>query len=138
MDCDWHERIKMQAALQKYVDHSLSVTCNLPKGTTEDVVEDVYRTAWESGCKGCTIYVDGSRDGVLIGKEEKKKCECKEFLETTTPKRPKKLPCKIIRFSNKGVKWIAAVGLYESKPYEIFTGLAEKLNNLLNSLSQQS
>ena len=128
MDCDWHERIKMQAALQKYVDHSLSVTCNLPKGTTEAVVEDVYRTAWESGCKGCTIYVDGSRDGVLINKDEKKKCECNEFIETNTPKRPKKLPCKIIKFSNKGVKWIAAVGLYEGKPYEIFTGLAEKLN----------
>ncbi len=128
MDCDWHERINMQAALQRYVDHSLSVTCNLPKGTTEEVVEDVYRTAWESGCKGCTIYVDGSRDGVLINKEEKKKCECKEFLETNTPKRPKKLPCKIIKFSNKGTKWIAAVGLYEGKPYEIFTGLAEKLN----------
>lgn len=128
MDCDWHERINMQAALQRYVDHSLSVTCNLPKGTSEEVVEDVYRTAWESGCKGCTIYVDGSRDGVLINKEEKKKCECKEFLETNTPKRPKKLPCKIIKFSNKGTKWIAAVGLYEGKPYEIFTGLAEKLN----------
>ena len=128
MDCDWHERINMQAALQKYVDHSLSVTCNLPKGTTEEVVEDVYRTAWESGCKGCTIYVDGSRDGVLINKDEKKKCECQEFIETNTPKRPKKLPCKIIKFSNKGVKWIAAVGLYEGKPYEIFTGLAEKLN----------
>lgn len=128
MDCDWHERINMQAALQRYVDHSLSVTCNLPKGTTEDIVEDVYRTAWESGCKGCTIYVDGSRDGVLINKEEKKKCECAEFMDTTTPKRPKKLPCKIIRFSNKGVKWIAAVGLYEGRPYEIFTGLAEKLN----------
>lgn len=128
MDCDWHERINMQAALQKYVDHSLSVTCNLPKGTTEEVVEDVYRTAWESGCKGCTIYVDGSRDGVLINKDEKKKCECHEFIETNTPKRPKKLPCKIIKFSNKGVKWIAAVGLYEGKPYEIFTGLAEKLN----------
>lgn len=128
MDCDWHERINMQAALQKYVDHSLSVTCNLPKGTTEEVVEDVYRTAWESGCKGCTIYVDGSRDGVLINKDEKKKCECNEFIETNTPKRPKKLPCKIIKFSNKGVKWIAAVGLYEGKPYEIFTGLAEKLN----------
>ena len=128
MDCDWRERINMQAALQRYVDHSLSVTCNLPKGTSEEVVEDVYRTAWESGCKGCTIYVDGSRDGVLINKEEKKKCECKEFLETNTPKRPKKLPCKIIKFSNKGTKWIAAVGLYEGKPYEIFTGLAEKLN----------
>jgi ribonucleoside-diphosphate reductase alpha chain len=128
MDCDWHERINMQAALQKYVDHSLSVTCNLPKGTTEEVVEDVYRTAWESGCKGCTIYVDGSRDGVLINKDEKKKCECNEFIETNTPKRPKKLPCKIVKFSNRGEKWVAAVGLYEGRPYEIFTGLAEKLN----------
>lgn len=128
MDCDWHERIEMQAALQHYVDHSLSVTCNLPKGTSEDVVEDVYKTAWELGCKGCTIYVDGSRDGVLINKEEKKECECNKFIETNTPKRPKKLPCKIVRFSNKGEKWIAAVGLYEGKPYEIFTGLAGKLN----------
>lgn len=128
MDCDWHERINMQAALQRYVDHSLSVTCNLPKGTTEDVVEDVYRTAWESGCKGCTIYVDGSRDGVLINKDDKKKCECKEFIEANAPKRPKKLPCKIVKFTNKGDKWIAAVGLFEGKPYEIFTGLAEKLN----------
>ena len=128
MDCDWHERVNMQGRIQKYVDHSISVTVNLPKGTSEETVEDVYRTAWESGCKGSTIYVDGCRDGVLINKEEKKKCECSEFIDTTTPKRPKKLPCKIIKFSNKGVKWIAAVGLYEGRPYEIFTGLAEKLN----------
>ena len=128
MDCDWHERVNMQGKIQKYVDHSISVTVNLPKGTSEETVEDVYRTAWESGCKGSTIYVDGCRDGVLINKEEKKKCECSEFIDTTTPKRPKKLPCKIIKFSNKGVKWIAAVGLYEGRPYEIFTGLAEKLN----------
>ena len=128
MDCDWHERVNMQGKIQKFVDHSISVTVNLPKGTSEDVVEDVYKTAWLSGCKGCTIYVDGSRDGVLITKEEKKKCECNEFIDTTTPKRPKKLPCKVIKFSNKGVKWIAAVGLYEGRPYEIFTGLAEKLN----------
>lgn len=126
MDCDWHERINMQAALQRYVDHSLSVTCNLPKGTSEEVVEDVYRTAWLSGCKGCTIYVDGCRDGVLVNKEEKK-CECNKFMESVSPKRPKKLPCQIVRFSNKGTKWIAAVGLYEDKPYEIFTGIAEKL-----------
>jgi ribonucleoside-diphosphate reductase alpha chain len=118
----------MQGKIQKFVDHSISVTVNLPRGTSEQTVEDVYKTAWLSGCKGCTIYVDGSRDGVLINKDEKKKCECKEFLDTTTPKRPKKLPCKIIRFSNKGEKWIAAVGLYEGRPYEIFTGLAEKLN----------
>lgn len=128
MDCDWHERVNMQGKIQKYVDHSISVTVNLPKGTSEETVEDVYKTAWLSGCKGCTIYVDGSRDGVLINKDTKKKCDCMEFMDTTTPKRPKKLPCKIIRFSNKGVKWIAAVGLYEGRPYEIFTGLAEKLN----------
>ena len=128
MDCDWHERVNMQGKIQKYVDHSISVTVNLPKGTSEETVEDVYKTAWFSGCKGSTIYVDGCRDGVLINKEEKKKCECSEFIDTTTPKRPKKLPCKIIKFSNKGVKWIAAVGLYEGRPYEIFTGLAEKLN----------
>ena len=129
MDCDWHERVNMQGKIQKFVDHSISVTVNLPRGTSEETVEDVYKTAWLSGCKGCTIYVDGSRDGVLITKDEgKKKCECNEFLDTTTPKRPKKLPCKVIKFSNKGVKWIAAVGLYEGRPYEIFTGLAEKLN----------
>ncbi len=128
MDCDWHERVNMQGEIQRYIDHSISVTVNLPRGTSEETVEDVYKTAWLSGCKGCTIYVDGSRDGVLVNKEEKKKCDCTEFLETNTPKRPKKLPCKIIKFSNKGVKWIAAVGLYEDRPYEIFTGLAEKLN----------
>ena len=129
MDCDWHERVNMQGKIQKYVDHSISVTVNLPRGTSEDVVEDVYKTAWLAGCKGCTIYVDGSRDGVLITKDEKKKkCECTDFTEANAPKRPKKLPCKIVRFSNKGEKWIAAVGLYESKPYEIFSGLADKLN----------
>lgn len=133
MDCDWHERINMQASLQKYIDHSISVTINLPKNISEDVVEDIYKTAWLSGCKGCTIYVDGCRDGILINKEEKKDCECKKFIETVSPKRPKKLPCEIVRFSNRGVKWIAAVGLYENKPYEIFTGLAEKLNIPVNA-----
>ena len=128
MDCDWHERINMQGAIQKYNCHAISCTVNLPKGTSEEVVEDVYKTAWLSGCKGCTIYVDGCRDGVLITKDKDKKCECNKFMETVSPKRPKKLPCQIVRFSNKGTKWIAAVGLYEGKPYEIFTGLAEKLD----------
>lgn len=128
MDCDWHERINMQGAIQKYNCHAISCTVNLPKGTSEEVVEDVYKTAWLSGCKGCTIYVDGCRDGVLITKDNDKKCECNKFMETVSPKRPKKLPCQIVRFSNKGTKWIAAVGLYEDKPYEIFTGLAEKLD----------
>lgn len=127
MDCDWHERINMQGAIQKYNCHAISCTVNLPKGTSEEVVEDVYKTAWKSGCKGCTIYVDGCRDGVLITKDEKKDCGCNKFVESTPPKRPKKLPCQIMRFSNKGLKWIAAVGILEGKPYEIFSGLAEKL-----------
>lgn len=132
MDCDWHERINMQAALQRYVDHSLSVTCNLPKGTSEEVVEDVYKTAWLSGCKGCTIYVDGCRDGVLINKDEKKECDCKQFTQSTAPKRPKRLPCQIMRFNNRGTKWIAVVGLYEDKPYEIFTGVADRFDIPVN------
>lgn len=132
MDCDWHERINMQGAIQKYNCHAISCTVNLPKGTPEEVVEDVYKTAWKSGCKGCTIYVDGCRDGVLINKEEKK-CECNKFMESVSPKRPKKLPCQIVRFSNRGTKWIATVGLYEDKPYEIFTGMAEKLNVPVNA-----
>lgn len=127
MDCDWKEKVKMQGAMQKYVDHSISVTINLPKGTPENIVSELYKTAWESGCKGCTIYVDGSRDGVLISKD-KKDCGCKDFLEKDAPKRPKSLPCKVIRFVNNKEKWIAAVGLYEGKPYEIFTGLQERLN----------
>lgn len=128
MDCDWKEKVKMQGKLQKYIDHSISVTINLPKGTTEETVSELYKTAWESGCKGCTIYVDGSRDGILISNTEKEKTKCKEFLERNAPKRPKKLPCKIVRFTNKGEKWIAAVGLLDNHPYEIFSGLAEKLN----------
>ena len=127
MDCDWKEKVFMQGLMQKYVDHSISVTINLPKDTSEDTVEELYRIAWESGCKGCTIYVDGSRDGILIT-NNKKDCGCKDFLEKDAPKRPKMLPCKVVRFVNNKEKWIAAVGLYEGKPYEIFTGLLEKLN----------
>lgn len=128
MDCDWHERINMQGAIQKYNCHAISCTVNLPKGTSEEVVEDVYKTAWLSGCKGCTIYVDGCRDGVLINKDEKKECDCKQFAQSTAPKRPKRLPCQIMRFNNRGTKWIAVVGLYEDKPYEIFTGVAERFD----------
>lgn len=127
MDCDWKEKVHMQGDMQKYVDHSISVTINLPKGTSEETVDELYRIAWESGCKGCTIYVDGSRDGILITKD-KKDCGCKDFLEKDAPKRPKMLPCKLVRFVNNKEKWIAAVGLYEGRPYEIFTGSLEKLN----------
>lgn len=125
-DCNWQEKVRMQGRIQKYVDHSISVTVNLPKGTKEELVKEIYETAWKEGCKGCTIYVDGSRDGVLT-RESSKECNC-HTLTHNAPKRPKTLPCEIFRFKNGGEKWIAAVGLYEGKPYEIFTGLADKLN----------
>lgn len=130
MDCKWQEKVKMQGDIQKYVDHSISTTINLPRGTSEDIVDELYQTAWRSGCKGCTIYVDGSLDGVLINNEteKKKNCNCNDFLEKDAPKRPKSLPCKIVRFTNNKEKWIAAVGLFEGRPYEIFTGLLDKMN----------
>ena len=132
MDCDWREKVRMQGMIQKYVDHSISVTINLPKGTTEETVSNLYEIAWQSGCKGCTIYVDGSRDGVLISNNDNKS-KCKELMEQNAPKRPKRLPCKIVRFTNKGEKWIAAVGLLNDHPYEIFSGLAEKLDIPVNA-----
>ena len=132
MDCDWREKVRMQGMIQKYVDHSISVTINLPKGTTEETVSNLYEISWQSGCKGCTIYVDGSRDGVLISNNDNKS-KCKELMEQNAPKRPKRLPCKIVRFTNKGEKWIAAVGLLNDHPYEIFSGLAEKLDIPVNA-----
>ena len=115
-----------------FLNHSISVTINLPKGTTEETVSNLYEIAWQSGCKGCTIYVDGSRDGVLISNNDNKS-KCKELMEQNAPKRPKRLPCKIVRFTNKGEKWIAAVGLLNDHPYEIFSGLAEKLDIPVNA-----
>lgn len=127
-DTDWVEKVKMQGMIQKYVDHSISTTVNLPKGTSEDVVRKVYETAWVSGCKGCTIYVDGSRDGILnsISNDGGKKENAK--LENNAPKRPKSLNAKIIRFNNNYEKWVAVVGFLNDEPYEIFTGLLDKLD----------
>lgn len=118
---NWVNKVKMQGAIQKWVDHSISVTVNIPKETTEDIVDKIYQTAWESGCKGMTIYRDGSRDGVLVSTTTKDS----SFTETKAPKRPKKLEAEIIRFQNDKEKWIAVVGLYENHPYEIFSGKAE-------------
>lgn len=123
-DIDWVSKVKMQGAIQKWVDHSISVTVNIPKETTKEVVSQIYLTAWQHGCKGCTIYRDGSRNGVLVAKTEKK-CDCAEFHETKAPKRPKKLEAEILRFRNDREDWIAVVGMYEGRPYEIFTGKAE-------------
>ena len=122
-DIDWVNKVKMQGAIQKWVDHSISVTVNIPKETSEEIVSTIYMTAWESGCKGCTIYREGSRHGVLVSKSENKNCN--EFSENRAPKRPKKLEAEVVRFKNEKEDWIAVVGMYEHHPYEIFTGRAE-------------
>lgn len=124
-DVDWVEKVRMQGAVQKWVDHSISVTVNLPKEATEEMVSTVYQTAWESECKGMTIYRDGSRDGVLISNENKKE-ERPKFKDNNAPTRPKELEADIIRFQNDYDKWIAVIGLMDNKPYEIFTGKADE------------
>jgi len=117
-DVDWIAKVKMQGAIQKWVDHSISVTINLPADAKEELVSELYLTAWKSGCKGATVYRDGSRSGVLIaGKAE---------IRPERPKRPKVLDCDVIRFNINEEKWVAFVGLKESKPYEIFTGIADE------------
>ncbi|MDL2315186.1 adenosylcobalamin-dependent ribonucleoside-diphosphate reductase [Bacteroidales bacterium OttesenSCG-928-C19] len=121
-DINWVNKVKMQGAVQKWVDHSISVTVNIPSETNEEMVSEIYKTAWESGCKGMTIYREGSRSGVLVSNNTKSETE---FKETNAPKRPKKLDAEIVRFQNEKESWIAVVGMYEGKPYEIFTGKAE-------------
>lgn len=123
-DIDWLSKVKMQGAIQKWVDHSISVTVNIPKETSEDMVSQIYKTAWESGCKGMTIYRDGSRAGVLLN-DTKKEDNDNEFKETKAPRRSKKLIADVVRFQNDYEKWIAVVGLINERPYEIFTGKAE-------------
>ena len=123
-DIDWVAKVKMQGAIQKWVDHSISVTVNLPNNVSEELVADVYRTAWECGCKGITVYRDGCRAGVLVeknSKNEEKKCE----EATGENRRPKSIPADVVRFKNGSEMWIAFVGLQENRPYEIFTGKIE-------------
>ena len=123
-DIDWVAKVRMQGEIQKWVDHSISVTVNIPKETTKETVAKIYETAWESGCKGCTIYRDGSRTGVLVSNSEGKK-EVPDFADHKAPKRPKKLEAEVVRFRNEKEDWIAVVGMYEGRPYEIFTGRSE-------------
>lgn len=124
-DIDWVNKVKMQGAIQKWVDHSISVTVNIPKETSEEVVSTIYQTAWESGCKGCTIYREGSRNGVLVSKSESSKCQEIHFMENKAPKRPKRLDAEVVRFKNDREDWVAIVGMFENRPYEIFTGKAD-------------
>lgn len=122
-EIDWHEKVTMQGKIQKWVDHSISVTINLPADISVEAVESLYRQAWHAGCKGCTVYRDGSRSGVLVSIEKKKEepHEHKPLLA----KRPIELEADVVRFQNNKEKWIAFVGLVDGRPYEIFTGLAD-------------
>ena len=123
-DVDWMEKVKMQGCVQKWVDHSISVTINLPSDVTEDLVNRLYVEAWRSGCKGCTVYRDGSRSGVLVAVEKKAEPTVKEA-DAHVHKRPIELEADVVRFQNNKEKWIAFVGLLDGEPYEIFTGLAD-------------
>ena len=134
-DIDWLRKVKMQGSIQKWVDHSISVTINLPATATEELVSQLYLEAWKSGCKGCTIYRDGSRSGVLVSlskkdeeKKDEKRCVCFSMSEY---ERPKELNCDIVRFQNKKEKWIAFVGIKDGRPYEIFTGIADDEEGIL-------
>ena len=137
-DVDWVNKVKMQGAMQKWVDHSISVTINLPNDVSEDLVNQLYVEAWKSGCKGCTVYRDGSRDGVLVDAKSDKKaekdkkegkeptlvpCECepRQVVEV----RPRILEADVVRFQNNKEKWVAFVGILDGRPYEIFTGLQD-------------
>ncbi len=132
-DVDWLMKVKMQGAIQKWVDHSISVTVNLPNSVDEELVNRLYVEAWKSGCKGCTIYRDGSRSGVLVStqktdkQKESEQNEAKQLCQmpVVTERRPEVLECDVVRFQNNKEKWVAFVGLLDGHPYEIFTGLQD-------------
>ncbi|MGY0391963.1 adenosylcobalamin-dependent ribonucleoside-diphosphate reductase [Bizionia sp. KMM 8389] len=130
-DVDWLSKVTMQGAVQKWVDHSISVTINLPNDVSEELVGELYLKAWEVGCKGVTVYRDGSRSGVLISNEEKKEESPAETLTKFPVKRPEVLEADVVRFQNKKEKWIAFIGLIDGNPYEIFTGLADDEDGIL-------
>lgn len=126
-DVDWLIKVKMQGEIQKWVDHSISVTVNLPNAVDEALVDRLYVEAWKSGCKGCTIYRDGSRAGVMVSVKKKKEDKGAK-LQTLSPvveRRPEVLECDVVRFQNNKEKWVAFVGLLDGRPYEIFTGLQD-------------
>ncbi|MDO9510278.1 MAG: adenosylcobalamin-dependent ribonucleoside-diphosphate reductase [Bacteroidales bacterium] len=124
-DVDWLAKVHMQGAVQKWVDHSISVTVNIPSETPEEMVSKIYQTAWESGCKGVTVYREGCRAGVLVSNEKEREEVVPVIQENNAPPRPKVLEAEVVRFQNDAEKWVAVVGLYEGRPYEIFTGKEE-------------
>lgn len=133
-DIDWMSKVEMQGAIQKWVDHSISVTINIPNEATVELVNDLYIKAWEVGCKGVTVYRDGSRSGVLVAADDKKEEEKEEshlHTEAFPKKRPQILEADVVRFQNNKEKWIAFVGLVDGRPYEIFTGLSDDEEGIL-------
>lgn len=134
-DVDWVNKVRMQGEVQKWVDHSISVTVNVPNEVEEEMVSDIYLTGWKSGCKGITVYRDGSRSGVLVS-NKKKETEDDAFLAHNAPKRPKKLKADVVRFYNDKEKWIAVVGIFKDRPYEIFTGRAEDSFSILSKVDE--
>ncbi|SHJ02247.1 adenosylcobalamin-dependent ribonucleoside-diphosphate reductase [Algibacter luteus] len=130
-DVDWLSKVSMQGAIQKWVDHSISVTINLPNDVSEDLVGELYLKAWEVGCKGVTVYRDGSRSGVLISNEDNKEEKADTTLTAFPIKRPQVLEADVVRFQNSKEKWIAFIGLIDEKPYEVFTGLADDEDGIL-------
>jgi ribonucleoside-diphosphate reductase alpha chain len=136
-DIDWVAKVKMQGAIQKWVDHSISVTVNIPEETSEEMVAKIYMTGWEAGCKGITVYREGSRSGVLVSDKKKKEdAQNTEFKNTNAPKRPKVLEADVIQFKNNDEDWVAVVGLLNGRPYEIFTGRAEDSFSILSQVSK--
>ncbi len=134
-DVDWVSKVHLQGRVQKWVDHSISVTVNVPEDATEALIEKIYRTGWEVGCKGMTVYREGSRSGVLVS--DKKKDEKKEtFTETAAPKRPKVLDAVVVTFTNNDERWVAVVGVYQGRPYEIFSGRAVDSFSVLTQVSK--
>jgi len=130
-DVDWMQKVRMQGRIQKWVDHSISVTINLPNDVSEELVGQLYIEAWKSGCKGCTVYRDGSRAGVLVAAKEEVESQKPHLLPEILESRPRELDADVVKFQNKKEKWIAFVGLLNGRPYEIFTGLADDEDGIL-------
>lgn len=133
-DVDWVSKVHLQGRVQKWVDHSISVTVNVPEKASEELIEQIYLTGWEVGCKGMTVYREGSRSGVLLSDKKEEKTE--SFTETMAPKRPRELDAVVFSFMNSDERWVAVIGMYAGKPYEIFTGRAVDSFAILTQVSE--
>ncbi len=133
-DVDWVQKVHLQGRVQKWVDHSISVTVNVPEEATEELISQIYFTGWEAGCKGITVYREGSRSGVLVSEKKKAGTAAETFQETRAPKRPEVLDAAVITFLNNDEPWVAVVGLYQGRPYEIFTGRAQDSFSILTQV----